>query len=47
MKLVWLIKMRLTETYNIRKHLSHALSIHNGLKEDGALSQLLFSLALE
>jgi hypothetical protein len=49
MKLVWLIKICLHETYSkvlISKHLSDSFPIQNGLQED-ALSPLLFYFALE
>jgi hypothetical protein len=45
MKLVRLIKMHLSETYN--KHLSDSFPIQNGLKQRDALSPLLFNFALE
>jgi hypothetical protein len=50
MKLVRLIKMCLTETYNtiwIGKHLSNMFPIRNGLKQGDALSPFLFNFALE
>jgi hypothetical protein len=50
MKLVRLIKMCLKETYSkvrICKHLSDSFPIQNGLKQDHALSPLLFNFALE
>jgi hypothetical protein len=50
MKLVGLIKMRLSETHSkvrICKHLSHSFRIQNGLKQGDALSPLLFNFALE
>jgi hypothetical protein len=50
MKLVWLIKMCLNETYSkvrIGKQLSDCFPIQNGLKQGDALSQLLFNPALE
>jgi hypothetical protein len=49
MKLVWLIKMCLNETYSrvrIGKHLSDTLPIQNGLKQGDALSPLPFNFAL-
>jgi hypothetical protein len=51
--LLWndlLIKLCLNETYSkihIRKHLSGAIPIQNGLKQGDALSPLLFNIALE
>jgi len=50
MKLVRLIKMCLTETYNrvrVGKNLSHMFSIRKGLKQGDALSPLFFNLALD
>ena len=50
MKLVWLIKMCLTETCSrvqVGKHLSVMFPIRNGLKEGDALMPLLFNFALE
>jgi hypothetical protein len=50
MKLVRLIKMCLNETYSkvrIGKHLSDSFPIQNGLKQEMALSPLLFNFALE
>jgi hypothetical protein len=50
MKLVWLIKMCLNETYSkvcIGKHLSDSFPIQNGLKQGNALAPLLFNFALE
>jgi hypothetical protein len=50
MKLVWLIKMCLNETYSkvrIGKHLSDSFPIQNGLKQGDALSPLLLNSALE
>ena len=50
MKLVWLIKMCLTETYSrlrVGKNLSDMFPIRNGLKQGDALSPLLFNFALE
>ena len=49
-KLVWLIKMCLTETYSrvrVGKNLSEMFPITNGLKQGDALSPLLFNFALE
>ena len=49
-KLVRLIKMCLTETYSrvcIGKNLSDMFPIRNGLKQEDALSPLLFNFALE
>ena len=49
-KLVRLIKMCLTETYNrvrVGKKLSDRFPIRNGLKQGNALSLLLFNFALE
>ena len=49
-KLVRLIKMCLTETYNtvrVGKNLSDMFPIRNGLKQGDALSPLLFNFALE
>jgi hypothetical protein len=49
MKLVWLIKMCLKETYSkacVSKHLSDRIPIQNGPKEGDALSPLLFNFAL-
>ena len=49
-KLVRLIKMCLTETYNrvwVGKNLSEMFPIRNGLKQGDALSPLLFNFALE
>jgi len=49
MKLVRLIKIFLNETYirvRFGKHLSDMFSIKNDLKQGGALSPLLFNLAL-
>jgi hypothetical protein len=46
MKLIWLIKMCLNETYSkvrIGKHLSDSFPIQNGLKQEDALSPLLFT----
>jgi hypothetical protein len=48
MKLAWLIKMCLNETYSkvrIVKHLSDSFPIQNGLKQGDALSPLLFNFA--
>jgi hypothetical protein len=50
MKLVRLIRMCLNETCNkvrIGKHLSDSFPIQNGLKQEDALSPLLFNFALE
>jgi hypothetical protein len=50
MKLAWLIKMCLNQTYSkvrIGKHLSDSFPIQNGLKQGDALSPLLFNFALE
>jgi len=50
MKLVRLMKMCLTETYNrvwVGKNLSDMFSIRDGLKQGEALSPLLFNFALE
>ena len=50
MKLVRLIKMCLTETYSrvwVGKNLSNMFPIRNGLKQEDALSPLLFNFALE
>jgi hypothetical protein len=50
MKLVRLIKMCLNETYSkvhIGKHLSDSFPVRNGLKQEDALSPLLFNVALE
>jgi hypothetical protein len=50
MKLVRLIKMRLSETYSrvrVGKHLSDTFPIKNGLKQGDALSPLLFNFPLE
>ena len=49
MKLVWLIKMCLTETYNrvrVGKNLSDMFPIRNGLKQGDALTPLLFNFPL-
>jgi len=49
-KLVWLLKMCLTETYSrvrVGKNLSDMFPIRNGLKQGDALSPLLFNFALE
>ena len=49
-KLVRLIKMCLTETYNtvrVGNNLSDMFPIRNGLKQGDALSPLLFNFALE
>jgi hypothetical protein len=50
MKLVWLIKICLNETYSkvrIGKHLSDSLPIQNCLKQGDALTTLLLNFALE
>ena len=50
MKLERLIKMCLNETYGrvwVGKHWSDMLPINNGLKQEDALSPLLFNFALE
>ena len=50
MKLERLIKMCLNETYSrvwVGKHWSDMLPINNGLKQEDALSPLLFNFALE
>jgi len=50
MKLVRLIKMRLTEMYGrvrVGKNLSYVFPTRNGLKQGDALSPLFFSFALE
>jgi hypothetical protein len=50
MKVVWLIKICLNETYSkvhIGKHLSDIFPIRNRLKQGGALSPLFFNFALE
>jgi hypothetical protein len=50
MKLVWLIKMRLTETYNriqVSKNLFFMLPMRNGLKQGDALTPLLLNFTLE
>ena len=47
MKMVWLIKMCLTETYSrvwVGKNLSRMFPIGNGLKLADALSPLLYNL---
>jgi hypothetical protein len=49
-KLVWLIKIYLSETYNkirIGKHLSDNFLIQNGLNQGDALTPLLFNFAVE
>jgi hypothetical protein len=49
-KLITLIKLCLTETYNkvrVGKNLSEIFSIGNGMKQGDALSPLLFNFALE
>jgi hypothetical protein len=50
MKLARLIKMCLNKTYSkvcIRKYLSDAFRIQNGLREGDALSPLLFNFTLD
>jgi hypothetical protein len=50
MKLIMLIKMCLNETYSkvhIAKYFSDNFSIQKGLKEEDALSSLLFNFSLE
>jgi hypothetical protein len=50
MKLFRLNKIRLNVTYNkvsVRKNLSGAIPIQNGLKQGDALSLLLFNVALK
>jgi hypothetical protein len=50
MKLVRLIKIYLNETYSkvrIGKHLSDSFPIQNGIKQEDALSPLLFNFSLE
>jgi len=50
MKLVRLIKMCLTETYSrvrLGKNLSNMFPIRDSLKQENALSPLLFNFALE
>jgi hypothetical protein len=50
MKLVRLIKMRLTEMYGrvrVGKNLSYVFPTRNGLKQGDALSPLLFNFSLE
>jgi len=47
MKLIWLIKMRLNETFSkllMRKNLFE-VPIQNGMKQGNALSPLLFNFA--
>jgi len=49
-KLVRLVKMRLTETYSrvrVGKNVSDVFPIRNGLKQEDALSPLLFNFAWE
>jgi hypothetical protein len=48
MKLVWLIKICLSETHSkvcIGKHLSDSFPIQNGLKQGDVLAPLLFNFA--
>jgi hypothetical protein len=50
MKLVWLIKICLIETYStgqVGKHLSNMFPINNHLKQGDALLPLLFNFALK
>ena len=50
MKLIWLIKMCLRETYRrvrVAKHFFDVFRVRNGLKQGNALSPLLFNFALE
>jgi len=50
MKLVWLIKICLSETYSsvrVGKAVADMIPIRNGLKQEDALSPLLFNFALE
>jgi len=50
MKLVWLIEMRLNDTYSEvsrGKNLSDAFPIQNGLREGNGLSPLILNFALE
>jgi hypothetical protein len=50
MKLVRLIKMCLNEMYSkvhVGKHLSDSFPIQNGLKQEDAVSPLLFNFVLE
>jgi hypothetical protein len=50
MKLVWLIEMRLNDTYSKvsrGKNLSDAFPIQNGLREGNGLSPLILNFALE
>jgi hypothetical protein len=50
MKLVRLIEIWLNKTYSkvrIDKHLSDSFPNHNGLKEEDAVSPLLFNFAVE
>jgi hypothetical protein len=50
MKLVWLIKMCLSETYSrvrVGKHLCETFPIKNGLKQGDVLLPLLFNFVLE
>jgi hypothetical protein len=50
MKLEWLIKICLNETYSkvrVGEHLHDMFPIKNGLKQGDALTPLLFSFALD
>ena len=50
MKLVWLLKMFLHETYSrvrVGKHFSDKFPIRNGLKQGDVLALLLFNFALK
>ena len=50
MKLVWLIKMCLTEMYSrvqLGKHLSEMFPFKNGLKQGDASLPLVFNIAVE